>query len=59
MFNATRGYKMSISRLINGAVQVSAVIRGYLVTRTYFGYSKRDAGRMFRSEMRHIHITQA
>lgn len=34
---------VTIERLPNGAWQVSDLVRGYLVTRTYYGYTKRDA----------------
>lgn len=34
----------------SGAWQVSDMIGGYLVTRTYIGYTKREALRMFREE---------
>lgn len=36
----------------SGAWQVCAVVRGYLVTRTYYGYSKREALAMFKREVR-------
>ena len=39
---------MTTTRLHSGAWQVSAIVRGYLVTRTYYGYTKRDAVRLFR-----------
>ena len=43
---------MSITKLFpSGAWQVHAIIRGYLVTRTYYGYTKREAARMFRAEV--------
>ena len=43
---------MTISKVFpSGAWQVSDIIRGYLVTRTYYGYSKREAARMFRREV--------
>lgn len=41
---------MSIVRLHNGAWQVSDIIGGYRVERTYYGYTKREAQRAFRAE---------
>ena len=41
---------MTVTRLHSGAYQVSAIIRGYLVTRTYYGYTKREAVRLFRED---------
>jgi len=44
---------MSVTKLFpSGAWQVSAVVGGYLVTRTYYGYTKREAISTFRSEVR-------
>lgn len=43
---------MTITRLHNGAYQISAIVRGYLVTKTYYGYTKREAARMFRQDTR-------
>lgn len=34
----------------SGAWQISAMLNGYLVTRTYFGYTKREALKAFREE---------
>lgn len=34
----------------SGAWQVSAIIGGYLVKRTFFGYTKREALQAFRAE---------
>ena len=34
----------------SGAWQVSDIIGGYLVTRTYYGYTKREAIALFRAE---------
>lgn len=42
---------MTATRLPNGAWQVSALVYGFLVTRTYYGYTKREALSMFREEM--------
>lgn len=41
---------MSTLKLHNGAWQVSAIIGGYLVTRTYYGYTKREALRQFKAD---------
>lgn len=42
---------MTITKLFpSGALEVSAIINGYLVRRVYYGYSKREAARMFRAE---------
>jgi len=34
----------------SGALQLSDIIGGYLVTRTYYGYSKRKSIALFRAE---------
>lgn len=34
----------------SGAWQVSAIVRGYLVTRMYYGYTKREAVQEFRRD---------
>lgn len=39
------------TRNLNGSYTVSRVVRGYLVSRTYFGYTKREAEQMFREEV--------
>lgn len=42
---------MSVEKLHpSGAIRVSAIIGGYLVSRVYFGYSKRQAVAMFKAE---------
>jgi hypothetical protein len=44
---------MSVTRVWHsGAWIVSDTVRGYLVTRTYYGYTKREAVRLFREEKR-------
>ena len=43
---------MTAARLHNGAVEVSDVINGYLVRRTYYGYTIREAMRLFRKEFK-------
>jgi len=37
---------------VNGSWKVSDIIGGYLVTRVYFGYSKREALAQFKQEMK-------
>ena len=37
---------------INGAYVVSDIIDGHLVTRTYYGYTKKECRRMFRNEFK-------
>jgi hypothetical protein len=41
-----------VERTYQGAWCISDTVRGYLVTRTYFGYTRREAERMFRAETR-------
>jgi len=41
---------MSIVRLHTGAWQCSDIIGGHLVTRTYYGMTKREARAAFRRE---------
>jgi len=41
---------MSVSRNYSGAWVISAVISGYLVTRQYYFYTKREAIRQFKAE---------
>lgn len=41
---------MTATKLHNGAWQISDIIGGHLVTRTYYGYTKREALRLFKSE---------
>lgn len=47
---ATYQIKMSIEKTSHGAWRVSDIVRGYLVTRTFFGYTKRQAASLFREE---------
>ena len=37
---------------INGAYEVSDIIDGYRVVRTYYGYTKKECERMFRKEFK-------
>jgi hypothetical protein len=41
---------MTVSKLHNGAWQISDIIDTYLVTRTYFYYTKRQSIAKFRAE---------
>ena len=41
---------LTISRLHSGAWQVSAITGGHLLTRTYYGYTKREAVRLYKQE---------
>jgi hypothetical protein len=41
---------MTIEKTIQGAYKVSAIVRGYLVTRSYMGYTKSEAVKMFKEE---------
>jgi hypothetical protein len=44
---------MSVNRVWHsGAWIVSDIVGGYLVSRTYYGYTKREAVRLFREERR-------
>ena len=38
----------------SGAWQVSAIVGNHRVVRTYYGYPKREALRLFRKEVRHV-----
>lgn len=39
----------------NGAIRVSDILNGHLVQRVYYGYTKAEAVRKFRAEMRGGH----
>jgi hypothetical protein len=43
---------MTIEKNIHGALVISAVIGGYLISRQYYGYTRREAVRLFRDEVR-------
>jgi hypothetical protein len=43
---------MTIDKNYEGAWIVSDIVGGYLVTRKYYGYGKREALAMFRREVR-------
>lgn len=36
----------------SGALVLSCIVGGYLLSRTYYGHTKRDALRLFRAELR-------
>ena len=43
---------MTVTKLNHsGAWQISALVNNYLVTRTYYGYTKREAMRLFKSDV--------
>jgi hypothetical protein len=41
---------MSIRTTFQGAIEISDIIDGYLVTRQYFGYTKKQAINLFKAE---------
>ncbi len=43
---------MTIEKTIQGAYQISDIIDGHLVTRTYYGHTKREAKLLFKYEFR-------
>ena len=43
---------MTIEKTIQGAWRVSAMLKGYLVSRQYFGYTKKEAMAAFREDTR-------
>jgi len=43
---------MTAIKLINGAWQVSDIVCGHLVIRTFYGFTKREALRLFASDTR-------
>ena len=48
---AIRLADISVTRNGEGALVLSIIHAGYLVTRRYYGYTQRDAMRLFRSEL--------
>jgi hypothetical protein len=40
---------MTIERTFQGAYKISANVNGYLVTRQYMGYTKREAIELFKA----------
>jgi hypothetical protein len=43
---------MIIEKNIHGAYVISDIVRGYRVSRQYYGYTKREAVKAFRAEAR-------
>jgi hypothetical protein len=43
-------YSLEIERTFQGAWRISAMIDGYLVTRQYMGYTKKEAVSLFQQE---------
>jgi hypothetical protein len=41
---------MTIEKTYQGAWRISAIIDGHLVTKQYFGYSKKEAVALFKEE---------
>lgn len=41
---------MTVIRNRNGSYAISDIVKGYLVTRQYYGYTKREAIKLFRQE---------
>ena len=43
---------MSITKNVNGYYVISDIIDGYLVTKTYGGYSRKESIRLFKQEVK-------
>ena len=43
---------MTIEKNREGAYVISDIVSGYLVTRSYYGHTKREAVRLFREHIR-------
>jgi len=41
---------MTIEKTVEGAYRITAIIGGYLVTRRYYGYTKKEAVKLFKEE---------
>ena len=49
----TSVHDVSVNRNpINGSIVVSAIVDGFIESIAYYGYSKRDAMRLFRANIR-------
>ena len=49
MFNrSTKDQAMTIERTFQGAYKISAIVNGYLVSKQYMGYTKREAIQAFK-----------
>lgn len=45
---------MTIERTFQGAYKISAIVNGYLVSRQYMGYTKREAIQAFKQEIKNV-----
>lgn len=43
----------------SGALRVSSIVNGALMTRTYYGYTRREAVRLFKAEAKTVAATGA
>ena len=43
---------MTIDKNAEGAWRVSDIVNGYLVTKRYYGYTKREAIKLFKEQTR-------
>lgn len=43
---------MNIKTLINGSLYFSDIVNGYLFEKVYFGYSKTEAKKLFKQEIK-------
>lgn len=43
-----------VTRNFNGSLNVSDIVKGYFVTRTYYGYTRRQAVRMFKQYVKSV-----
>ena len=43
---------MTTQKLHNGAWEISELVNGYLVTRTFYGYTKKESIRLFKDELK-------
>jgi len=41
---------MTIEKTSEGAYRITEIIGGYLVTRRYYGYTKKEAVKLFKEE---------
>ena len=46
------GESMTVEKNREGAYVISDIVSGYLVTRSYYGYTKRESVRLFRTYIR-------
>ena len=45
---------MTIEKTFQGAVKISTIYKGYLITQQYFGYTKKEAKQLFRQYLREL-----